>query len=351
MSRTTDSLALAADARACGRAHTRRCHQARASGCEGTSWIANPSARTTTTTRRAPAMDVSPRLLRRRASRGARSASTPTGSRSPTAMNGCESTLDAARAQCKAQAGCGGSGNPCTSNAACIECMNAPQLAAFTCRQDTCRDDFRLDPSARAGPQGLQRRLQGLREELPALVTQRRLPGPVSGRSGGRHEDDHLHAADGSAFLSRPGRPRGRYQGRVCRCAVGVQGLQGETARATTRMPAPAARRSRMLRRLHRRAGDLHDERDRRSMPAWRRTTARASSTTGGPPARRRSAVARPGPCGFDPDYVRCLDPYEQLGFTCRDNCRNLWQLNRWPRRGRRLPSQFHDCVKACPMQ
>jgi hypothetical protein len=64
-------------------------------------------------------------------------------------LNGCESTLDAARAQCKAQTGCGGSANPCTSNAAFIECMNAPQLAAFTCR-DTCRDNFRLDPNARA---------------------------------------------------------------------------------------------------------------------------------------------------------------------------------------------------------
>jgi len=72
-----------------------------------------------------------------------------------TCLDGCESTLDAARAQCKAQAGCGGSSNPCSTNAAFIECMNAPQLAAFTCR-DGCRDAFRLDPDARAALKACQ---------------------------------------------------------------------------------------------------------------------------------------------------------------------------------------------------
>ena len=50
-------------------------------------------------------------------------------------------------------------------------------------------------------------------------------------------------------------------------------------------------------------------------------------------------------------DYVHCLDPYEQLGFTCRDNCRNLWQLSGGPAAVNACQSQFHDCVKACPMQ
>jgi hypothetical protein len=56
-------------------------------------------------------------------------------------------------------------------------------------------------------------------------------------------------------------------------------------------------------------------------------------------------------PCGFNPDYVHCLDPYEQLGFTCRDNCRNLWQVGGGPVAVKACESQFHDCVKACPMQ
>ena len=56
-------------------------------------------------------------------------------------------------------------------------------------------------------------------------------------------------------------------------------------------------------------------------------------------------------PCGFNPDYVHCLDPYEQLGFTCRDNCRNLWQVGGGPQAVAACQSQFHDCVEVCPMQ
>lgn len=62
-------------------------------------------------------------------------------------LAGCSSTLSAARAQCKSDSGCGGQQDPCNQNAAFIACMNGPQGAAFTCR-DQCRDAFRLNTTA-----------------------------------------------------------------------------------------------------------------------------------------------------------------------------------------------------------
>jgi hypothetical protein len=66
-----------------------------------------------------------------------------------TCLDGCEATLHQHRLDCKASSGCGGSGNPCSSNASFIACMNPFQLDAFTCR-DGCRDSFRLDTGSQA---------------------------------------------------------------------------------------------------------------------------------------------------------------------------------------------------------
>ena len=56
-------------------------------------------------------------------------------------------------------------------------------------------------------------------------------------------------------------------------------------------------------------------------------------------------------PCGFNTAYVHCLDPYEQLTFTCRDNCHNVWQAGGGPTAVAACRTAFHDCVKGCPMQ
>ncbi len=64
-------------------------------------------------------------------------------------LDGCETTLQGHRHDCKASFGCGGSSDPCSSNAAFIACMDPFQLVAFTCR-DGCRDSFRLDVAAQA---------------------------------------------------------------------------------------------------------------------------------------------------------------------------------------------------------
>src|SRR5579883_551023 len=54
-------------------------------------------------------------------------------------------------------------------------------------------------------------------------------------------------------------------------------------------------------------------------------------------------------PCGFNPCYVHCLDPYEQLRFSCKDACRNQWQLSGGPAAETACRTQFHACVAACP--
>jgi hypothetical protein len=64
-------------------------------------------------------------------------------------LQGCEDALSQARQACRASSGCGGSSDPCSTNANFIACMNPAQLTAFTCR-DACRDNFRLDPNAQA---------------------------------------------------------------------------------------------------------------------------------------------------------------------------------------------------------
>jgi hypothetical protein len=56
-------------------------------------------------------------------------------------------------------------------------------------------------------------------------------------------------------------------------------------------------------------------------------------------------------PCGFNACFVKCLDPYEQLRFTCRDECRNQWQLNGGPTAENTCRTQFQTCVQACPQQ
>lgn len=64
-------------------------------------------------------------------------------------LQGCEDTLSQHRQACKASCACGGSTDPCSTNACFIACMNPFQLDAFTCR-DGCRDSFRLDTNAQA---------------------------------------------------------------------------------------------------------------------------------------------------------------------------------------------------------
>jgi hypothetical protein len=54
-------------------------------------------------------------------------------------------------------------------------------------------------------------------------------------------------------------------------------------------------------------------------------------------------------PCGFNACYVRCLDPYEQLRFSCKDSCRNQWQLNGGPTAENQCRSAFRACTAACP--
>jgi hypothetical protein len=70
-------------------------------------------------------------------------------------LDQCEPPLDAARAACKSQVGCGGGADPCGFNPAYIACINPAQATAFACR-DTCRDAFRLNSSAQAALQACQ---------------------------------------------------------------------------------------------------------------------------------------------------------------------------------------------------
>jgi hypothetical protein len=56
-------------------------------------------------------------------------------------------------------------------------------------------------------------------------------------------------------------------------------------------------------------------------------------------------------PCAFDTCYVHCLDPYEQIAFSCRDNCRNQFQLGGGPAAEAACRTQFKSCVGACPAQ
>ena len=67
-------------------------------------------------------------------------------------LDQCAPPLDAARAACKTQVGCGGSGNACGFNAAYISCLNPAQSAAFACR-NICDDAFRLNTTAQAALQ------------------------------------------------------------------------------------------------------------------------------------------------------------------------------------------------------
>jgi hypothetical protein len=55
--------------------------------------------------------------------------------------------IDAARADCRADVGCGGQADPCGFDPAYISCLNPAQSAAFQCR-DTCRDAYRLNAAA-----------------------------------------------------------------------------------------------------------------------------------------------------------------------------------------------------------
>lgn len=55
--------------------------------------------------------------------------------------------IDVARADCKAQVGCGGQSNPCGYDPAYIACLNPAQSAQYQCR-NTCRDAFRLNVAA-----------------------------------------------------------------------------------------------------------------------------------------------------------------------------------------------------------
>jgi hypothetical protein len=63
-------------------------------------------------------------------------------------LNQCPG-LDQARADCKAQVGCGGQANPCGFNPAYISCLNPAQAASFNCR-NACQDAFRLNVDAQS---------------------------------------------------------------------------------------------------------------------------------------------------------------------------------------------------------
>jgi hypothetical protein len=72
--------------------------------------------------------------------------------------------------------------------------------------------------------------------------------------------------------------------------------------------------------------------------------------TNAKPTCQSQCGCGGPGnPCGFNACYVRCLDPYEQLKFSCKDACRNQWQLSGGPAAETACRTQFHTCVAACP--
>ena len=52
-------------------------------------------------------------------------------------------------------------------------------------------------------------------------------------------------------------------------------------------------------------------------------------------------------PCGFNQCYIDCLDPYEQVAFSCRDSCRNTFQLGGGPAAEAACRSAFKDCIAA----
>ncbi len=56
-------------------------------------------------------------------------------------------------------------------------------------------------------------------------------------------------------------------------------------------------------------------------------------------------------PCGFNTCFVKCLDPYEQLRFTCTDNCHNVWQLSGGPAAVQACADAFTTCRSNCPQQ
>jgi hypothetical protein len=62
-------------------------------------------------------------------------------------LDGCQATLQTHHQDCKNQYGCGGSSDPCSTDANFIACMNPFQLDAFICR-DGCRDTFKLNTTA-----------------------------------------------------------------------------------------------------------------------------------------------------------------------------------------------------------
>jgi len=66
-----------------------------------------------------------------------------------TCLDSCQATLQSHRQACKTSSGCGGSSDPCHTNANFIACMNPFQLDAFICR-DGCRDQFKLNTAAQA---------------------------------------------------------------------------------------------------------------------------------------------------------------------------------------------------------
>ena len=52
-------------------------------------------------------------------------------------------------------------------------------------------------------------------------------------------------------------------------------------------------------------------------------------------------------PCGFNSCYVKCLDPYEQIAFSCRDDCHNQFQLGGGPAAEAACQQAFKDCIAA----
>ena len=81
-------------------------------------------------------------------------------------LDQCDPPLQAARAACKAQVGCGGSANPCGFNPAFISCLDPAQAAAFSCR-DTCRDAFKLNSTAQSAIQACKSAFQACVKACP----------------------------------------------------------------------------------------------------------------------------------------------------------------------------------------
>lgn len=55
-------------------------------------------------------------------------------------------------------------------------------------------------------------------------------------------------------------------------------------------------------------------------------------------------------PCGFNPAYITCLNPYQSAAFECRNLCHDAFRLNTQAQADLlACETSFKACVKACP--